>query len=82
MKIEILGVGCPKCKHLTANAEAAVKELGIQAEIGKITDIDKITDYGVMMTPAIVVDGKVVSVGKVLNKEEIKKILIQHGRQG
>lgn len=77
MKIEILGVGCPKCKQLTANAEAAVKELNIQAEIGKVTDIDKITEYGVMMTPALAVAGTVVSSGKVLSKEEIKKILVK-----
>lgn len=75
MKIKILGVGCPKCKQLTANAEAAVKELNIQAEIGKVTDIDKITEYGVMMTPALAIDGVVVSSGKVLSKDEIKKIL-------
>jgi small redox-active disulfide protein 2 len=75
MKIEILGIGCPKCKQLTANAEAAVKELNLQAEIGKVTDIDKITEYGVMMTPALVVDGKVVSSGRLLNKDEIKKLL-------
>lgn len=75
MKLEILGVGCPKCKQLTANAEAAVKELNIQAEIGKVTDIDKIIEYGVMMTPALAVDGTVVSAGKVLAKDEIKKIL-------
>ena len=75
MKIEILGVGCPKCKQLTVNAEEAVKELNIQAEISKVTDIDKITEYGVMMTPALAVDGVVVSVGKVLSKDEIKKII-------
>ena len=75
MKIEILGVGCPKCKQLTANAEDAVKELNIQAEISKVTDIDKITEYGVMMTPALAVDGTVVSAGKVLSKDEIKKII-------
>ena len=75
MKIEILGVGCPKCKQLTANAEAAVKELNIAVEISKITDIDKITEYGVMMTPALAVDGTVVSAGKVLSKDEIKKII-------
>jgi len=75
MKIEILGAGCPKCKQLTANAEAAVKELNIQAEIGKVTDIVKITEYRVMMTPALVVDGTVVSVGKVLSKDEIKKVI-------
>jgi small redox-active disulfide protein 2 len=75
MKIEILGVGCPKCKQLTANAEAAVRELNVNVEIVKITDIGKITEYGVMMTPALAVDGKVVSVGKILNKEEIKNII-------
>ncbi len=75
MKIEILGVGCPKCKQLTVNAEAAVKELNVSAEISKVTDIDQITGYGVMMTPALVVDAKVVASGKVLSKDEIKKIL-------
>ncbi len=75
MKIEILGVGCPKCKQLAANVEAAVKELNIQAEIGKVTDIDKITEYGVMMTPALVIDGAVVASGKILVKDEIKKII-------
>ena len=75
MKIEILGMGCPKCKQLAANAETAVNELNIQAEVGKVTDIDKITDYGVMMTPALAVDGTVVSAGKLLTKDEIKKIL-------
>ncbi len=75
MKIEILGVGCPKCKQLTANTEAALKELNICAEIQKVTDIDKIIEYGVMMTPALAIDGTVVSAGKVLTKDEIKKIL-------
>ena len=75
MKIEILGMGCPKCKQLTANAEVALKELGICADICKVTDIDKITEYGVMMTPALAVDGTVVSAGKVLSKDEIKKII-------
>ncbi|MFH0941315.1 MAG: thioredoxin family protein [Candidatus Omnitrophota bacterium] len=74
-KIEILGIGCPRCKQLTANAEAAVKELNIAVEISKVSDIDKITEYGVMMTPALAVDGAVVSAGKVLSKDEIMKIL-------
>jgi len=75
VKIEIFGTGCPKCKQLTANAEAALKELNISAEISKVTDIDKIVGSGVMITPALAVDGTVVSSGKLLNKEEIKKIL-------
>jgi len=75
MKIEILGMGCPKCKQLAANAEAALKELNINGEISKVMDINKITEYGVVMTPALVVDGIVVSAGQVASKDEIKKIL-------
>ncbi|MDD3087461.1 MAG: thioredoxin family protein [Candidatus Omnitrophica bacterium] len=77
MRIEILGVGCPKCKQLTVNTQEAVKELNVQAEVDKVTDIDKITEYGVMMTPALAIDGTVVSVGKVLTKDEIKKIILK-----
>jgi small redox-active disulfide protein 2 len=75
MKIEILGTGCPKCKQLTANAEEALKELNVQAEVIKVTEIDKIIEYGVMMTPALVIDGKVVSAGKVLTKDQVKNLI-------
>lgn len=75
MKIEILGIGCPKCKILYENVKKAVKEKSIQAEIVKVEDIDKIMDYGVMMTPALVIDGEVKSSGKVLSSKEIKKWL-------
>ena len=77
MKIEILGVGCSKCKQLTANVEAAIQELNIQAEISKVIDIVKITEYGVMMTPALAIDGTVVSSGKALSKDEIKKLILK-----
>jgi len=77
MKIEILGVGCPKCKQLTANVEAAVKELNITVEVSKVIDIGKIVEYGVMVTPALAVDGAIVSSGKVLSKDAIKKFLMK-----
>ncbi len=74
-KIQILGTGCPKCNMLKANAETAVKELGIDVEIEKISDIKEIMNFGVMSTPAIAIDGKVISAGKVLKPEDIKKHL-------
>ena len=74
-KIQILGTGCPKCKLLTANAEAAVKALGIEAQIEKVEKIQDILAFGVMTTPALVVDGQVRSAGKVLGPEDIKKFL-------
>ena len=74
-RIQILGMGCPKCKLLTANAEAAVKALGIEAPIEKVENITEIMKFNVMMTPALVVDGVVKSAGKVLGADDIKKFL-------
>ncbi len=74
-KIQILGTGCPKCKKLAENAEAAAKSLGIEYELVKVTDINEIMKFGVMMTPALAVDGDVKSTGKVLSADDIKKLL-------
>lgn len=74
-KIQILGTGCPKCKILTANAEAAVQASGIGATVEKVEAITDIMAFGVMTTPALVVDGQVKSAGKVLAAEEIAKFL-------
>ena len=75
MKIQVLGTGCPKCKQLAENAEAAAKELALNYELEKVTDINKIMGFGVMMTPALAVDGVVKVVGKVPSVEEIKGLL-------
>jgi small redox-active disulfide protein 2 len=74
-RIQVLGTGCPKCKLLMANAEAAVKALGIAASVEKVEKITDIMAFGVMTTPALVVDGQVKSAGKVLGADEIKKFL-------
>ena len=74
-KLQILGTGCPKCKKLAENAEAAAKSLGIEYEIEKVSDINEIMKFGVMMTPALAVDGEVKVVGKVPSPEDIEKLL-------
>ncbi|MCR4391398.1 MAG: thioredoxin family protein [Candidatus Acetothermia bacterium] len=65
-KIEVLGTGCPKCQATLRNAELAVRELGIEAEI---------MARGVMMTPALAIDGEVVVGGHIATVAEIKKHL-------
>ncbi len=75
MKIQILGTGCPKCKKLAENAEAAAQALGLEHEIEKVTDITEIMKSGVMMTPALVVDGAVKSAGKAISVDDIKKFI-------
>jgi small redox-active disulfide protein 2 len=71
MKIQVLGMGCPKCKLLEQHAREATAELALDAEIEKISDSDAIMDMGVMMTPALAIDGVVKSVGKVLTKDQV-----------
>ena len=71
MKIEILGMGCPKCKKTADNARQAVEESGIHAEVIKVEDLNKITEYGVMMTPALVIDGEVRATGRIPGIHEI-----------
>jgi small redox-active disulfide protein 2 len=75
MRIEILGMGCPKCKALEGNARKAVSELKVKAEIVKVTDIEKIIAPGVLSTPAWGSDGKVKTAGRSPDAEEIKKWL-------
>ena len=74
-KIQILGTGCPKCKKLAQNAQAAVNSLGIECEIEKVTDINSIMKFGVMMTPALAIDGQVKIVGKVPPPEDIEDMI-------
>ncbi len=75
-KLQILGTGCPKCRQLAANAEAAAKALGLQYQIEKVTDLDRILAFGVVMTPALVVDGQVKVVGKVPSPQQIEALLV------
>jgi len=74
-KLQILGTGCPKCRKLTENVEAAARALGVECEIEKVTDINEIMAFGVMMTPALAVDGVVKVVGKVPNVDEVRGLI-------
>ena len=72
MKIQVLGIGCPKCKQLAENADTAAKEMGVDYELEKVTDINDIMGFGIMMTPGLAIDGDVKSSGKVATVDEIK----------
>lgn len=75
MKLQILGSGCAKCRALTAVAEQAAHDLGVQYDLEKVTDVKRFADFGVMFTPALVIDGAVKSSGKVPSLDEAKKLL-------
>jgi small redox-active disulfide protein 2 len=75
MNIQILGMGCPKCRSLEANAVEAVKTLGIEAKVEKVADMAEIMKMGVMTTPALAIDNQVRSSGKLLTVEQIMDIV-------
>jgi len=78
MKILVLGPGCAKCQRLMENAQKAIQELGVDADVEKISDMKQIVALGIMSTPGLVVDGRVKGSGRVFNVDEIKK-MIQEG---
>ena len=75
MELQILGSGCPKCKKLADQTEAAAKALGMEDELEKVTGIDEIMSFGVMITPALAVDGVVKVIGKVPSVDDIKTMI-------
>jgi len=75
IKIEIVGTGCAKCKRLLANAQQAVKDLKITADVIKVDDIDEIVNRGIMLTPALFINGKVRAEGRIPDVIEIKTML-------
>ena len=77
MVVKVLGSGCKSCHALLENTQAAVKEMGKEADIQVeyVTDLEKIMGYGVMSMPALVVCEKIASVGKVLKPAEVRELI-------
>ena len=75
MKIKVLGACCKKSTETFENTKAAVKELGLDAEVENIGDFAEIARYGIMSTPALVIDDKVVSFGKYLKTQDVINII-------
>lgn len=59
-QIQIVGVGCPKCRQMTADVTAVVEQLGLQAEIGRIDDPLTIAQMGIFSLPQLMIDGQLV----------------------
>lgn len=71
MELKVLGTGCAKCNKLYEEAQKAIAESGVAADLSKVEKLDDIASYGVMMTPALVVDGEVKSAGRIPKTAEI-----------
>ena len=72
VKIEVFGVGCPKCKKTEENCRQAVKELGIKVEVTHVYDQAKMLMRGITDNPSVVIDGELKASGRVPEIREIK----------
>jgi len=72
MKIEVLGIGCPKCRATKKLIQGVIKDLRIDAELVEVADINEMADRGVIATPAVFVDGELKCMGRVPQKEEVE----------
>jgi len=81
MKIEVLGPGCANCRKLEQDVNAALTELGIEAEVVKVSDLREISSYAVLITPGLVINGKVYSSGKIPLMATLKKWIKEEARE-
>jgi len=75
MKIEVLVIGCAKCKRLERNIQQALQERGMEEEIERIEDIEEIKRRGTMRVPILYINGEMKAVGMVPSVEDIKAML-------
>ena len=75
MKIEIIGMGCPRCLSAEENLRKAVMELSLNAEVEKMTGIEALQARGAKSAPAVAIDGRIVTQGRVPTVEELKLLL-------
>jgi len=77
LEIKILGPGCYACDKLMEETVAALSELGISADVEHVRDLKEIGRYGIVGTPGLVINRKVRSSGKLLNREQLKRLILQ-----
>lgn len=78
-KIEIIGVGCPKCRQMTSEVTAVVAQLGLEVEIGRIDDPFTIAQMGIFSLPQLMIDGELVRFryrGRKSIEEQLRKMTL------
>jgi small redox-active disulfide protein 2 len=75
LEIKVLGTGCPNCKKLAKNAEAAAQRFGAEFNFEYVNDMGRILMFGVLAMPGLVVNDEVVTNGQILTEDEIYNIL-------
>jgi small redox-active disulfide protein 2 len=71
MDVKVLGPGCARCKKLYEEAQRAIQQLGLAADLAKVETMEEILKYRILATPGLVIDGEVKSAGRIPSQAEI-----------
>jgi small redox-active disulfide protein 2 len=71
IKVQVLGVGCPKCTTLEGRIRRLIAAHQLDVELEKVSDLREMMKYGIMTTPGLVIDGELKSAGTVPNDSQI-----------
>lgn len=75
IQIEILGMGCSRCREIRKNTKKAIEELHLEASITTVEDIDRILQYDILGTPALLINGELVASNRIVSYEEMLELL-------
>jgi hypothetical protein len=81
LRIQVLGLGCPRCAKLAHRAEAAAQRLGKPYRLEKVDDLARILEIGAPV-PALLINGVVRSAGIVPTMPAIEEMMGRDGMQG
>jgi len=70
-KVEVFGIGCPKCQATEKNASEALRQLGLEGEVQLVKDQVQIIRKGIGSTPALAINGNVKAMGRIPEVKEI-----------
>ena len=71
IKVQVLGVGCSRCKTLEEKVRQLITKHQLNAEVEKVSDLQEIMKYGVMTTPGLVIDGVLKSYGTIPRDDQL-----------
>jgi small redox-active disulfide protein 2 len=81
VKIEVIGMGCPRCISAEENLRKALQELSLKADIEKATGKEALQSRGITSPPAFMIDGRLLMQGRVPTVEDLKLLLARESKK-
>lgn len=76
LEVKVLGLGCARCRQLTAKMMDLLADLGLPGAVEHVQDALEIAAHGVMGSPALVINGQVKAVGNVPPDGQLRQWLL------